>query len=99
MLVAAMAVFLVTAAPLHGQTFRPNVLDPSYDHDRWGTSINGIVKDFRAYRSSFDDLDNDDGFGGPDALASVARSSGVLKPNTGLEGRAALRVEPVFSDE
>jgi endonuclease G len=67
-LIAAMAALLVAAGPLHAQTFRPNVLDPSYNHDRWVTSSNGIVKDFRAYRSSFDDLDDDDQFGGPDAL-------------------------------
>ncbi|HET6942761.1 MAG TPA: DNA/RNA non-specific endonuclease [Sphingomicrobium sp.] len=65
-LVLAMAVG--TATPLHSQTFKPNILDPSYTHDRWGTSSNGIVKDFRAYRSSFDSLDDDDSFGGPDAL-------------------------------
>jgi DNA/RNA endonuclease G (NUC1) len=67
-LAAAMAALLMTAAPLAAQTFRPNILDPTYNHDRWGTSSTGIVKDFRAYRSSFDDLDDDDGFGGADAL-------------------------------
>lgn len=67
-LIAALAAVLVMTCPLHAQTFRPNVLDPSYKHDRWGTSSTGILKDFRAYRSSFDHLDDDDGFGGPDAL-------------------------------
>jgi endonuclease G len=67
-LFAALTAFaLMTSAP-HAETFRPNVLDPSYNHDRWGTSGSGIVKDFRAYRSSFDSLDDDDAFGGPDAL-------------------------------
>lgn len=52
----------------YGETLRPNVLDPSYNHDRWGTSNSGILRDFRAYRSSFDDRDDDDRFGGADAL-------------------------------
>ena len=63
--VLVMALMTSTA---QAQSFKPNVLDPSYSHDRWGTSSSGIVKDFRAYRSSFDDLDDDDGFGGADAL-------------------------------
>ena len=67
-LVAAMAAAFLAAGPLNGQTFKPNILDPSYSHDRWGTSSNGIIKDFTAYRSSFDNLDDDDGYGGPDAL-------------------------------
>lgn len=65
---AALTAFAVMTNALHAETFKPNVLDPSYQHDRWGTSSTGIVKDFRAYRSSFDDLDNDDGFADPDAL-------------------------------
>lgn len=60
--------FVLAATAASAQSFRPNVLDPSYDHDRWGTSSTGIVKDFRAYRSSFDDRDDDDGFGGSDVL-------------------------------
>lgn len=59
---------LALSAPSNAQSFKPNVLDPSYNHDRWGTSATGILKDFRAYRTSFDDPDDDDGFEGPDAL-------------------------------
>ncbi|MBL4859118.1 MAG: DNA/RNA non-specific endonuclease [Erythrobacter sp.] len=66
---AALSVALLAfASSSTAQSFKPNILDPSYSHDRWGTSSSGIVKDFRAYRSSFDDLDVDDDFGGPDAL-------------------------------
>jgi len=67
-LVAALAALVVMSSPLFAETFKPNILDPSYNHDRWGTSGTGIIKDFRAYRSSFDNMDDDDGFGGPDAL-------------------------------
>jgi len=66
-LVPVLALTLM-ASTARAETFKPNVLDPSYNHDRWGTSSGSITMDFRAYRSSFDDLDDDDGFGGPDAL-------------------------------
>jgi endonuclease G, mitochondrial len=42
-------------------------LDPSYDHDRWSAKCNGIEKQFRAYCSCFDDLDDDNGDGINDA--------------------------------
>lgn len=67
-LLAAAGLVTALASAVQAETFRPNVLDPSYDHDRWGTRSSGAVTDFRAYRSSFDDLDDDDGFGGPDLL-------------------------------
>lgn len=53
-------VLALTASAASADTFKPNLLDPAYAHDRWGTSNSGILRDFRAYRSSFDDLDNDD---------------------------------------
>lgn len=53
--------------PASAENYKSNVLNKSYQHDRWGTQGNGIVKDFAAYRSSFDDLDDDDGDGRPDA--------------------------------
>ena len=59
---------LLLGGNVQAQSLRPIVLDPAYDHDRWGTSNRGVLKDFRAYRSSFDDLDDDDGFGGADAM-------------------------------
>jgi endonuclease G, mitochondrial len=63
----AMVLAAQASAP-SAQSFRPNILDPASSHDRWGTSSSGIVKEFRAYRSSFDNMDDDDDFGGPDAL-------------------------------
>lgn len=64
--ITALALALA-ATSAHADELKPNVLDPTYDHDRWGTSNGGILKDFRAYRSSFDNEDDDDGFGGSDA--------------------------------
>ena len=39
----------------------------TYDHDHWGTSSNCIIEDFKAYRSCFDNLDDNDDDGIPDA--------------------------------
>lgn len=62
-----LAVALMTSAA-SAESLKPIVLDPDYDHDRWGTVSHCIIKDFRAYRSCFDDDDDDDNFGGADAL-------------------------------
>ena len=68
-LLAAVTIALLAAtSPLNAQSFKPNILDPTYSHDRWGTSSNGIIADFTAYRSSFDNLDDDDDYGGSDAF-------------------------------
>lgn len=57
---ALCAAFTVLAAD-----YKPIVLDPSYDHDRWNTQPKDIVRMFRAYTVSFDGTDdnNGDGFG------------------------------------
>ncbi|MGB4057718.1 MAG: DNA/RNA non-specific endonuclease [Alphaproteobacteria bacterium] len=54
---------LFLSSPAGAADFKPNVLDPTYNHDRWGTSANCILANFRAYTSCFDDFDddNDDG--------------------------------------
>jgi len=62
-----LVIVTIIGGPAQAADFKPIVLDPSYNHDRWGTGSDGIIKDFRAYRSSFDSLDDDDAFGGPDA--------------------------------
>jgi len=37
--------------------YRPIVLDPSYEHDRWGTSPQDHIFKFAAYTTSFDGMD------------------------------------------
>ena len=39
----------------------PIELDPSYEHDKWGTTPVDIKREFRAYTVSFDSADDDDG--------------------------------------
>jgi DNA/RNA endonuclease G (NUC1) len=47
---------------------RPNILDPTYRHDRFETEPRDIMRDFRAYTTSFDSDDDDNGDGEPDIL-------------------------------
>ena len=35
------------------------VLDPTYEHDRWGTEPRDTIREFRAYTVSFDSADDD----------------------------------------
>ncbi len=50
---------LISAIEVIATNYRPIVLDPNYDHDRWGTSPQDIVGEFRAYTVSFDSKDDD----------------------------------------
>lgn len=51
------------------QQMRPNTLDPSYRHDRFGTEPRDALREFRAFVSSFDTDDDDDGDDVADILA------------------------------
>ena len=46
--------------------FKPIVLHSKYKHDRYVTKPKDIVRKFRAYLTSFDSADDDDGDGKPD---------------------------------
>lgn len=41
--------------------FKKEVIDPSYEHDRYVTEASDIARQFRAYVTSFDSDDDDDG--------------------------------------
>lgn len=47
---------------------KPIVLDPAYQHDKFVTQPQDIVKQFRAYTVSFDFLDDNDSDSEGDAL-------------------------------
>lgn len=64
---STVAVVLLFVLPLSAAEYKPIVLDPSYEHDKWGTSKYDIKKEFRAYTASFDSADDDDGDEVPDA--------------------------------
>ena len=61
-------IFFLLSCQLHAEDLKPIVLDPSYNHTKWGPGSTGILREFRAYTSSFDDGDDDDGFGGADSF-------------------------------
>jgi len=62
------AFFLLLCYPSWAQHARPVVLDPTYNHDRYATRPADIVRHFRAYTTSFDSADDDNGDGIPDTL-------------------------------
>src|SRR5690606_28852386 len=56
-----------------------------------GTSSAGIIKDFRAYRSSFDDPDDDDEYGGPDTLGVISHRMRRAAAPTRIQMRRRMR--------
>lgn len=60
---AAPLVVALLLAPVWATDYKRNVIDPSYRHDRYGTLPRDIIKEFRAYITSFDSDDDDDGDG------------------------------------
>ena len=69
LLAGAAAVFAIVNAPNVGPDFKPIVPAPGYEHDRWKTTPRDIVTEFRAYITSFDSADDNDGDGTPDKWA------------------------------
>jgi DNA/RNA endonuclease G (NUC1) len=65
---AAFLVF-VLAFKVNASTYKPIELDPNYLHDRWVTQPQDIIKEFRAYTTSFDSKDDDIALGIPEWVA------------------------------
>ena len=57
---------LLVFLPAYAQNYAPEVIDPSYEHDKWVTLPRDIRFDFAAFTLSFDSDDDDDGDGVPD---------------------------------
>jgi len=60
--------FLITftscyAQKTPGKNYRPIVLDPSYEHNKWGITPPDLLYYFSAYTTSFDSDDDDNGDG------------------------------------
>ena len=66
MLKVILLLLMVFPYPCYAADFKLNELDPSYDHDKWGTSADCIIKDFTAYKSCFDNEDDNNGDGSSD---------------------------------
>lgn len=55
-----LAIFiLVLPAQINAETFKPEIIDPAFQHDRWKTACGGITRDFAAFLSCFDNHDDD----------------------------------------
>ena len=54
-------VVLLCVRSVSATEYKEITLDPSYQHDRWVTEPYDIKREFRAYVSSFDSADDDDG--------------------------------------
>ena len=67
----ALLLVLLFAIPLSAADYKPIVLDPSYNHDKFGTIPIDIKREFRAYIVSFDSADDDDGDEIADILAEA----------------------------
>lgn len=56
----AVGLILVSIAQTgHAESFKPEKIDPAYEHNRWKTPCKGITRDFAAFKSCFDDEDDD----------------------------------------
>ncbi len=82
---------IATSAPLIANTagsekpckrFRTIVLDPTYEHDKWGTEPKDHMYEFAAYISSFDSKDDNDGNGTEDTWGIPERVSYEIKKVT-----------------
>ena len=55
-----LVLLFVFTSSAFGTDYKPIVLDPSYEHDKWGTEPKDIIREFRAFTASFDSADDDD---------------------------------------
>lgn len=65
-LIGSFFIVLVSSPFASATDYKPIILDPSYNHDRYETKPSDILKHFRAYTASFDGADDNDGNGTPD---------------------------------
>lgn len=61
------ALLALAASNSRASDYKDIVLDPSYEHDKWGTQPRDIVKEFLSFTTSFDSNDDNDGDGLPEA--------------------------------
>jgi hypothetical protein len=57
------ALLLLLSTTAFAAVYRPIVLDPEYQHNRWGTQPQDHIFQFAAYTSSFDGADDNNELG------------------------------------
>jgi len=85
-------IVLILALRVYATDYRPIVLDPNYSHDRWVTEPRDIIREFRAYTTSFDSKDDDIAMGVPEWVAYE------IKPHPQPLGAGPTRPSPWMTD-
>jgi endonuclease G, mitochondrial len=60
---ALFAFTMLAVVGASGANYKPIVLDPTYDHDKWNTEPDDHIREFRAFTASFDGKDDGNGDG------------------------------------
>jgi DNA/RNA endonuclease G (NUC1) len=95
----ALLLVLLFALPVSAADYKPIVLDPSYSHDKFGTTPVDIKREFRAYTVSFDSADDDDGDEIADVWGIPHWVAYELKKFDGDLGKGPKRPSPWLTDK
>ena len=60
---ALLAFGILVSVGASGANYKPIVLDPTYEHDKWNTEPDDHIREFRAFTASFDGKDDGNGDG------------------------------------
>ena len=94
-------ILALTSTQAHSASFKPIILDPSYDHTKYAPQCSNqdILRKFRAYTTCFDGPDDDDGDGLPDKLAVPHWVAYEIKQYPGVLGKGPKRPPRWITDE
>jgi len=90
---------VICSSALLAADYKPIEVHPDYDHDRWGTEPKDIVREFRAYITSFDSDDDDDGDGRVDVWGIPEFVAYEIKKFEGTLGKGPKRPNPWLTDK
>lgn len=90
---------LASGPSLSALDYKPIELDPSYQHDKWGTAPRDVMREFRAYVVSFDGADDDDRDGNGDRWAIPHWVAYEIKAFPGELGAGPERPSPWLTDK
>lgn len=90
---------MLVAWNAHGASLKPIVLDDSYRHDRWDIQPKDLVRQFRAYTTSFDSNDDDNEDGEPDILGIPEWVAYELRRYDGELPKGPKRPSPWITDK
>lgn len=79
--------------------YKPETLDPTYEHDKWQTKPVDIRREFRAFTVSFDSADDDNKSGTPDVWGVPEWVSYEIKRYSGECIPTADRPKPWITDK